>query len=186
MWYSAWNISQFSLSVAISFLLPPFRNDLYLNWSSSHWLEQYRKKISRYDCLWLLNQAIRLDRWGSVTTFIESEYIPLMFFLDIRDELPKSPYMAAKGRVVLGKGNNQHVLGMCEYQNGAGFCNPYGSVITQKFRNSSPAPIFMEVILSRHHMCTSLIPIWKLRIEIPWDPWKMCAFHCTVLSETHS
>jgi hypothetical protein len=143
-----------------SYLLPPLRRYLYLNWSSSHWLEQCsKKKISRCDCRWLLNQALRLDRWGSVTTFIESENIPLMFFLDIRDELPKSPYMAAKGRVVLGKGNNEHVLGMCEYQNGAGFCNLYGSVITQKFRNSSRAPIFTEVILYQHHICTSLIPI---------------------------
>jgi len=125
-----------------------------------------QKKISRYDCRWLLNQAVRLDRWGSVTAFIESENIPLMFFLDIRDEFPKSPYMAAKGRVVLRKGNNQHVLGKYEYQNDAGLCNLYGSVITQKFRNSSPAPIFTEVILSQHHMCTSLIPIWKLRVEI--------------------
>ena len=74
--------------------------------------------------------------------------------------------MAAKGMVVLGKGNNQHILGMCEYHNGAGSCNLYGSIITQKFPNSFPSPIFAEVILSEHHMCTSLIPIWKLRIEI--------------------
>jgi hypothetical protein len=46
-------------------------------------------------------------------TFMESESIPLMFFLDIRDELLKSPSMAEKGWAVLGKGNNQHILGMC-------------------------------------------------------------------------
>jgi hypothetical protein len=127
------------------------------------------KNISRYDCRWFLNQAVRLDRWGggaSVTAFMESENIPLMFFLDIRDELPKSPYMAAKGRLVLVKGNNQRILGMWEYQNGAGFCNLYGSIITQKFRNSFPVPFFTKVFLSQRHMCTSLIPIWKLRIEI--------------------
>jgi len=54
---------------------------------------------------------------------MESENIPLMFFLGIRDELPKSPYIAAKGRVVLRNGNDQNILGMCEYQNGARFCN---------------------------------------------------------------
>jgi hypothetical protein len=70
---------------------------------------------------------------------MESVNIPLMFFLDIRDELPKSPYMAAKGRVVLRRGKNQHILGMCEYKNGAGFCNLYGSISTKKFRNSLPA-----------------------------------------------
>jgi hypothetical protein len=61
---------------------------------------------------------------------MESESIPLMFFIDIRDELLKSLSMAGKSRAVLGKGNNQHILGMCEYQNGAGYSNFYGSVIT--------------------------------------------------------
>ena len=45
----------------------------------------------------------------------------------LTDELPKSPCIAAKGRVLSGEGNNQHILGMCEYQNGAEFCNLYGS-----------------------------------------------------------
>lgn len=67
-------------------------------------LSSSTKYISRYDCRWLPNRAVRLDRWGLVTTLTESEDIPIMLFLDIRDELPKSQYRAAKGRVVFEKG----------------------------------------------------------------------------------